>query len=80
MYFGPACNPDLSDLKNTTRYRSTLQTVLAAPMKDTISLQLSLFWHVKFWPKEGQNLISSLLYNFCPVIKHYVLDSILHKR
>jgi hypothetical protein len=26
-----------------------------------ISLQLSLFGHVQFWPKEGQNLISSFL-------------------
>jgi hypothetical protein len=38
--------------------KSSLQTVLASPMKDTFSPQLSLFW-----PKGGQNRISNFLYN-----------------
>jgi hypothetical protein len=64
MHFGPACNFGLSHYGNTMTDSSTLQTVLVAPLKDTFPLQLSLFWRVQFWPKDGHNLISSFLYNF----------------
>jgi hypothetical protein len=57
VYFGPPCNLDdldLSHFRKITADGITLQTVLAAPLKATFAPQLSLFWRVQFWPKEGQ--------------------------
>jgi hypothetical protein len=51
MYFGPACNMDLSRVINTAKDGSTLQMALPAPLNDTSSLQLSLFWRLRFWLK-----------------------------
>jgi hypothetical protein len=64
VHFGPACDLDLSHFKNTTTDTSTLQTALAASLKDTFSVHLPLFWRMWFWSKEGQNIIARLLYNF----------------